>query len=301
MNPCFDKTSTVRRLVPGAVNRLENIRYDIGGKGLNVALVLQQLCVQVNCIGCLGTADEVSFNTLLRTTGLDFRYLPLEGKTRTNLKLQDAETGVLTEFNEPGPPMDAEQFVLFISLLEKETANSSYVVFSGRVPEGCGDNAYQHCMRAIANQRCVLDATDNSLLFGIRERPFLIKPNLQELQAIIGQELRTMDEIRNAIHGLIKDGVQNVIVSMGEEGALFTDGKHTLYSPALQVDVKSTVGAGDAMLGGVLMGLEKGADMGDSFRFGVAAGAASVMMEGTQPLQYSDFEALLPKVTLRKI
>jgi len=301
MNPCFDKTSTVRRLVLGEVNRLENIRYDVGGKGLNVALVLQRLGVQATCLCCLGMADEATFGALLRLEGLYFHYLPLEGKIRVNLKLMDAETGVVTELNEPGPPMGAEQFSRFISLLQKEAAHSTYVVFSGSVPEGCGGDVYQRCMEALPNHRCVLDTAGDALLFGIRERPFLIKPNLPELQILVGRELRTLNGIRDAMYGLIKDGVHNVIVSIGKEGALFTDGEQALYAPALQVNAKSTVGAGDAMLGGMLMGLEKGADMQESFRFGVAAGAASVMREGTQPPQYADFERLLPKVSLREV
>ena len=301
MNPSFDKTSMVRCLIPGEVNRLENTRCDAGGKGLNVSLTLQNLGVKTTCLGCLGVADETAFHTLLQPVSLCFHSFPLAGKTRTNLKLLDAETGLVTELNESGPPMDAKQLQRFISLLQKVAADSTYVVFSGSLPADCSEDAYQLCMHALPDKRCILDASGNPLLLGIQEKPFMVKPNLSELQTVFGKELRTLDGIRDTAYKLIRDGVQNVIVSMAKDGALFVDARHAIYAPALQVTAKSTVGAGDAMLGGILMGLEKGADMLTSFRYGVAAGAASVLSEGTQPLQYADFEMLLPQVTLREI
>ena len=100
---------------------------------------------------------------------------------------------------------------------------------------------------------------------------------------------------------LLKKGAQSVIVSMGKMGALFTDGKRTLYSPALTVKAMSTVGAGDAMVGGVLLGLEKGAPLAEAFRSGMAAGAASVMTEGTQPIRIADYQALIPKVAVQEV
>lgn len=301
MNPSFDKTATVDKLTDGGMNRLKDVRYDVGGKGINVAIVLKRLNVEVACVGCLGAVDELEFMEMMQKDCVSFRYLLLHGKIRTNLKIFDLETRAVTEFNEPGLTMDDRQMQEFLELLKTESADSRFVAFSGRLPLGCADDTYQKCMATVFGKDCVLDAAGNALLLGLKEKPFLIKPNLPELEGLMRHELKTLRSIRDAALVLVQYGARNVIVSMGKYGAIYTDGKRTLFAPALQVDVRSTVGAGDAMVGGVLMGLDKGETMEESLRLGVAAGAASVMTDGTQLITVSDFEALLPKVILQEL
>ncbi len=301
MNPSFDKTATVEHLAVGGVNRLHDVRYDAGGKGLNVAVVLRRLDVAVNCLGCLGAADEQAFMDMVAAEKVDFRYIRLPGKTRTNLKVLDLTTNVVTEFNEPGLDMDAAQMDAFMALLTAEAKDSRFVVFSGRLPPGCGQDTYARCMQALPGKDCVLDAAGGALRQGLAAKPYLIKPNLPELEALMGRELKTLRSIRDAALEMVAKGARHVIVSMGKYGAIHTDGIRTLYSPALQVTVRSSVGAGDAMVGGLLMGLERSDTMDVSLRYGVAAGAASVMTEGTQLINVCDFEALLPKVTLQEL
>ena len=301
MNPSFDKTATVERLLTGEVNRLANVRYDVGGKGLNVAVVLQRLLVPVACVGCLGDTDEQAFMEMVHRECLPFRYLRLPGKTRTNLKIRDLTSGIVTEFNEPGLRMNEEQQNTFIQLLAGEAESSRFVVLSGRLPVDCEPDLYRRCMEALPGKDCVLDAAGDELLYGLAAEPFLVKPNLPELEGLMKRELKTLRAIRDAAIELIDKGAKHVIVSMGRYGALYTEGTKTLFAPAVQVEARSTVGAGDAMVGGVLMGLFKGETMENSLRYGVAAGCASVMTDGTQLIKVSDFEALLPKVTLQEL
>jgi 1-phosphofructokinase len=276
-------------------------RLDVGGKGLNVAVVLGRLGVPVNCVGCLGIADERTFMDMVAAEGIDFRYIPLPGKTRTNLKIFDQSTRTVTEFNEPGLRMDTAQRAAFMTLLAAEAAQSDFVVFSGRLPQGCAEDTYARCMEALPDQRCVLDAAGEALRLGLAAKPFLVKPNLPELEALTGRALKTLRAIRDAALELVSGGARHAIVSMGKYGAVYTDGTHTLFAPALQVAAHSTVGAGDAMVGGLLMGLTHGEAMEDCLRYGVAAAAASVMTEGTQLINVADFEALLPKATLQAL
>ncbi len=301
MNPCYDKTAMVSHLKPGEVNRLRDVRVDIGGKAINVAIVLRRLGVEADCIGCLGEADESSFLQLLQKENVPMSYIRVPGQVRTNLKLLDDEAKSVTEFNEPGPTLTEADLDAFIALLKEKTADSSCVVFSGRLPMGCEQNTYQRCMSALEGKKCVLDASGKSLLYGIKEKPFFVKPNLPEMEAIMNRELRTLRSLRDAALFLMEYGAQNVIISMGKYGAMYTNGQKTLFAPALQVEARSTVGAGDAMIGGVLMGLAKGSSMEESFRFGVAAGAASVMTDGTQLLRPDDFYSLVPKVTVQEV
>ena len=301
MNPSFDKTAVVDRLLPGGLNRLHNVRYDAGGKGLNVAIVLKRLGVQTVCVGCVGEMDEREFLSLVQAEQVEFAYLRLPGKTRTNLKILDQETGSVTEFNEPGLTMDDAQFAVLMELLKTKASGSRFVVLSGRLPMGRHADTYLRCMQALQGTACVLDATGEALRLGLAAKPYLIKPNLPELEGLMGRECKTLRSIRDAALELVEQGAQHVIVSMGKYGAVYTDGRHTLFAPSVQVEARSTVGAGDAMVGGVLMALDQGAPVEDSLRYGVAAGCASVMTDGTQLLNVSDFEALLPKVTLQEL
>ena len=121
------------------------------------------------------------------------------------------------------------------------------------------------------------------------------------MEATLGIELRTMRTIRDAALLFIQLGVEHAVVSMGEMGAMYVSAKKTLFAPALRVETKSTVGAGDAMIGGMLLGYEKEKDMARAFRYGIAAGAASVMTEGTQLMLRSDFERLLDQVKIQEV
>lgn len=301
MNPSFDKTASVKALKPGDLNRLCDVRVDVGGKGVNVAVVLKRLGVPVGCVGCLGERGRESFLKMIRQEDVPFDYLPMPGEVRTNLKLVDESTRTVTEFNEPGISMNQSQLEDFLNLLKKKSEKSDYVVLSGRLPEGCEETTYQRCLKVLEGKRCVLDCAGETLLHGIKEKPFLIKPNLPEIEAIMKKELRTLRGLRDAALFLIEYGAQNVIISMGKYGAMLVSRKDTFFAPALMVEARSTVGAGDAMIGGVLAGLSRGESLEDSFRCGVAAGAASVMTAGTQLLRRPDFEALLPKVTVQEV
>ena len=301
MNPSFDKTASVDTLATGGLNRLRDVRVDVGGKGVNVAVVLKRLGVPVSCVGCLGERGRESFLQMIRQEGVPFDYLPMPGEVRTNLKLLDNSTRAITEFNEPGISMDSAQLEDFLTLLREKAGESEYVVLSGRLPEGCAEATYQRCLKTLEGKKCVLDCAGETLLHGVKERPFLIKPNLPEIEGIMKKELRTLRGLRDAALFLIEYGAQNVIISMGKYGAMLVSRTDTFFAPALMVEARSTVGAGDAMIGGVLAGLSRGESLAESFRCGVAAGAASVMTDGTQLLCRPDFEALLPKVTVKEV
>ncbi len=300
LNPAFDKTVKVEELRLGEVNRILHVREDLGGKGINVAAVARRLKLQVQCLGCMGETGSGKLREKMVEEGIPFEFMTIPGAIRTNMKIVSAKEQAVTEFNEPGCPMTEEQLEHFMTLVMGKSAGS-FVVLTGSLPPGCPEDTYQKIILQLDGTPCILDAQGNNLLLGLAAKPYLVKPNLSELESTIGTSLRTLRAIRDAAYVLMKKGAQSVIVSMGKMGALFTDGKRTLYSPALSVKALSTVGAGDAMVGGVLHGLEKGEPLADAFRCGMAAGAASVMTEGTQPICYEDYQSLLNKVVVQEV
>ena len=301
MNPSFDKTVEVDSFTPGEVNRIRAVRQDMGGKGLNVATVAHRLGLEVQCLGCMGENGAEHLTAMMEAEGLRHGFLRVLGDVRTNTKVFSRDGSGVTELNEPGAPLNAQQLAAFFDLAREKTAGSGVAVLTGSLPPGCPQGTYRDLMRALPGVDCILDAEGVELRLGAEAAPFLVKPNLHELESTLGIELRTLRAIRDAALMFIHKGVRHVVVSMGAMGAMYVSAGHTLYAPVLRVEAKSTVGAGDAMVGGILKGLEEEHDMAKAFRYGMAAGAASVMTEGTQLIRPEDFESLLGQVKVQEV
>ncbi len=302
MNPCFDRTVEVDTLQISRVNRIRNARDDLGGKGINVAVVAGRLGLDVQCIGIMGADGSSELCSLMDREGLRHRFLTVPGRVRTNMKIYSRDGQGVTELNEPGAAVDDSILREFFELTRQETAASEIVVMTGSLPPGCPEGTYRDLMNALDGKKCILDTEGKELELAAKgAKPYLIKPNLRELETTLGIELRTIRAIRDAALLFIRLGVEHAVVSMGEMGAMYVSEKKTLFAPALRIEAKSTVGAGDAMIGGMLMGYEKTGDMAKAFRYGIAAGAASVMTEGTQLIVRSDFEKLLAQVKVQEV
>lgn len=301
LNPSFDKTVEVDTLTLGEVNRIRSVRVDMGGKGVNVAVVARRLGLDALCIGCMGEQGARQFTGLLDAEGLPHRFLTVPGAVRTNLKVVSRDGKGVTELNEPGAPLSPQAIKDFFALAKEEAARSDYMVLTGSLPPGCPENTYGELIRAMENTRCILDAGGAALRLGAEAGPFLMKPNLAELEQALGAPLRTLRSIRDAALIFLRKGASHVVVSMGAMGAMYVSDARTLYAPALRVEARSTVGAGDAMVGGMLLGLQQDGDMAHAFRCGIAAGAASVMTEGTQLIRPEDFERLVSQVKVQEV
>ncbi len=302
LNPSFDKAVEMDSLKLGKVNRIRELREDLGGKGINVAVVAQRLGLDVQCIGTMGETGADQLCSLMDQEHLKHHFLRIPGKVRTNLKLVLKDEKGITELNEAGAPLNEEQLKAFFDLAREKTADSDVVVLTGSLPPGCPQGVYRDLMKALEGKKCILDTEGPELELAAKgAHPFLIKPNLHEMETTLGLELRTMRSIRDAALLFIRLGVEHAVVSMGAMGAMYVDSERTLFAPALRVSAKSTVGAGDAMLGGMLLGYEREGDMAKAFRYGVAAGAASVITEGTQLIVPEDFYALLDQVRVQEV
>ncbi len=295
MNPAFDRTLEVDRLVPGELNRVRVSRQDVGGKGINVAVVAKRLGLEARVVGCAGQEGAAAISAMLDGEGIRHALLPIPGRVRTNLKIVSLGGSPVTELNEPGAALTANQLELLTAMCRDSAAGSDWMVLTGSLPPGCPAGAYRALMEAL-DTPCILDASGAALRQGLTARPFLIKPNLREAEAALGRPIASVDDARAAAEEFLRLGAQHVILSMGGLGAIYTGEGIALFAPALPVEVRSTVGAGDAMLGGVLKGMQEERDMTLAFRYGVAAGAASVMTSGTQLIVPADFARLLEQV-----
>ncbi|MBQ7137801.1 MAG: 1-phosphofructokinase [Clostridia bacterium] len=300
LNPALDRTVTVDSLHPGQVNRIRTSRTDVGGKGVNVAVVCRRLGLEAQVIGCAGVDGYANLQAKAKAEGIGCDFHMVEGAIRVNTKVFPLDGSGVTELNEPGPTLTAEDLDVFFDLAIEKTRGSDFVVITGSLPPGCPAHTYRELIRAL-KVPCILDVGGEALRLGVAAKPFLIKPNHHELAATVGRELHTMEDIRAAAQSFVDRGVRHVVVSLGKDGALYVGEEGCFYAPEIPVEVKSTVGAGDALVGGLLYGLVTGGSMREGFRAGAAAGTASVMTEGTQLIIPDDFMRLIQQVQIQEL
>lgn len=276
-NPALDYIVRLPRLVAGETNRSQREELYFGGKGINVSLVLKELGVENTALGFIAGFTGDALADALQSKGIatDFIRLP-EGLTRINVKLKaEAET----EINAGGPPIPAD---CQRALLEKLASlrEGDTLVLAGSVPASMPKDLYEQIMAKFHGKgvRCVVDATGDLLLKVLKYKPFLIKPNLQELRELVGREPVGSEEVISAAKELQEQGAVNVLVSLGKEGALLLDEFGTVRKiGAVGGKPINTVGAGDSMVAGFLAGLGKGYDY--ALKLGSAAGGATACSE----------------------
>lgn len=303
LNPSIDHTLSIDGFEYGGLNRVVSSRFDAGGKGLNVAVTLSALGVEAQCAGFMFKESARLFETRLLKSGTAYDFIWLDGSARTNLKVFDRSRGVVTEFNESGREVGALDLERMTALIAHRCAHADFAVFSGSMPPGCPADSYAQMIRAVAGGkcRCVLDADGAPLREGIEARPWLIKPNRAELEALTGRALASIADVRDAAREIVARGVSVVAVSLGADGALIADADEAFFAPRLDIPVRSTVGAGDAMVAGMLCGFAGGKGLREAFCMGVASASAMCMTEGSEPPARADFTALLETVRTERI
>ena len=303
LNPAIDRSISIAEFTYGGMNRVKSVRNDAGGKGVNVAVTAARLGLETECISFLHKNGGQEIENRLIENGVQSAGVRLDGTLRTNIKLLDLSKNIITEINESGSPVSEEAIDRMTGLVALHAQNSDFLVLSGSLPPGCPIDYYRTLVETAAdmNCRCVLDAEGVRLTEGLKAHPYLIKPNQYELEMLVGRPLSSLADIKNAALDLIDTGVSVVAVSMGENGALITDGSETLYAPRLNVEVRSTVGAGDAMIAGLTAGCMAELPLSEIFVKGVACATASVMTEGTQLIDKPTYKSLLSKVEVKSI
>lgn len=300
LNPCTDRTVTVDAFHYGETNRAQKVQTDICGKGINVSAVLKNLEQETMCFGFCPKEDKEKLTGFLNSLSIPCEFVETEGGLRVNIKIFDASEGVLTEVNEKGTPVSEAAVSLLLEKAEEVFEKASVLVLSGSVPPGVPSDIYRKLSEKAAERgiRVILDASGELLKEGIKGKPYLIKPNMEELEELFGRKFEEEQEILKAAESLIKSGVSYVCVSMGKRGAFLVGKEGAFFSPALPVSVKGIQGAGDSLVAGICMAIRQEGDMETMLRFAVAAAGGSLLREGTKLCRKKDFEELLQKVKI---
>ena len=277
-NPAIDYVMQAGDIVFGKTNRSRSEEIFFGGKGINVSAVLSALGQSTTALGFTAGFTGEALEKAVVEMGVKADFIRLKkGNTRINVKLKGNEE---TEINAAGPHIEKEDTDRLFEKLESLKSGDT-LVLAGSIPASLPNDIYEQIAEKLQNKgiRLVVDATGNLLLNSLKYNPFLIKPNRQELEEIIGKEIKTEEQLISAANVLKQKGAENVLVSLGSEGAvlLAADGKVYKQS-AFEVKAVNTVGSGDSMIAGFLAGYENGCEY--ALKLGAAAGAATAALPG---------------------
>lgn len=268
LNPSVDYYMSITDLVSGQVNRSSAEKIEFGGKGINVSLMLKALGCKSRVITVLGGFTGRALLDKLQQLGIDCGYVEAEGNTRINVKLSD-----FTEINGSGVYVEKIATERLLKLLSS-ASSGDVVIMSGSACRGFDDDIYAFLIHKLKKMGvcCIVDTSGKLLKKAIEARPWLIKPNIYELGEIFNTKAITSEEVGEYSHRLIDQGVQNVLVTMGSEGAFFTDGNLDCFYKAPKIEALNTVGAGDCTLAGFVYQYLKTKNIEKSVNFAVKCG-----------------------------
>lgn len=303
INPSIDNHITVKKLVKDDAIRTVSMRRDPGGKGINVSRVVKELSGETRAFAIVGGCAGYMLRDLLDRDKIDFSYIEIVGETRINVILTDLSDRTQTRISAPGPVVEPKDIEAFMDLLSKVSPAPSFWVLGGSLPPGAPNDTYKNIIERlnIKGEKCVLDTDGEALELGVKASPFLIKPNEFELERLIGRPVIGEAEIVSVSREFCKNGVGVVIVSLGEKGAFLVTKDEALRLEPPKVEVRSKVGAGDSLIGGLLVSLEKGWGLKEAACYGVAAGTAAVMTEGTRLCLREDVERIFTAVKANSV
>jgi 1-phosphofructokinase len=302
MNPSIDRTLSLDSFALGGTNRaLKSVDHP-GGKGINTAIACRRLGMESALYGYLYEDHRKVIMDALEKEGVQVRCDIRQGRSRLNMKIHVKDRGDITEVNEMGAAVSKEEARAIALRITKDSADYEMLLLTGSLPPGCPDDFYEKIAKESAAP-VILDTTGEALRLGIRSGNIhLIKPNLSELEALVGRKLFSLREIKQAAMECTGMGVKYVVVSLGEKGAVMTDGKDCFHCPALPVKVGSTVGAGDCMVAGITYSLTRTKDdLKTTLRRAVAAGTAGTITQGTDLLYMDDFNFYFEEMQKTKI
>lgn len=309
-NPAIDKTACVRELIVGGLNRLSDVRQDAGGKGINVSKTLKALQTDSLATGFLaGSAGQIILD-LLEARRIPTDFIPVPGQTRTNLKVLN-QAMELTELNEPGPCVDADAIRTLIQTISNhaaralESQDECYVVLSGNTGPGVPDTIYRTMIEQFraAGIRTILDADGALFRQAVEAHPYAMKPNRYELAQYYGlaEDDLNPETIVDLARRFLSDQTRLVAVSMGIDGSIFITRDQVLRVPALTIDYRSAVGAGDAMVAAIADALQKGMSLEKTARYATAVSAGACLSAGTEPADLETVQSLLEQTVIEDL
>ncbi|PTV92800.1 fructose-1-phosphate kinase [Halanaerobium saccharolyticum] len=278
LNPALDKIIILDNLKVGKLNRVKETTVLAGGKGINVSEVLTELKVENKALGIVGGNNGRTITSMLENRGVNSDFIWSDFETRQNLKIKEKETNRETEINEAGR-VSEENVNDFIVLFEKSVKKNKTFVLSGSLPAGVDKDIYAVLIEKAKEKeaRVILDSSGEEFKLALKKAPYLVKPNLEELENLLGRKIHSNDDLKKGAKYLLDQGVSVVMISLGEKGAFIASESegYRIYTPQVKVS-QTTVGAGDTMVAGLAAEIDNDQDLKETGIFAAALATAFV-------------------------
>ena len=299
LNPSIDYVIKVDKLTTGNINRVNEEHVYPGGKGINVTRILKSLDNDNIALGFVsGFTGDYIINSL-QELNLKSDFIKVkEGFTRINVKVKSEEE---TEINGQGPKISEEELNQFYKVIDK-LVDGDILILSGSIPSCLDERLYESIMKKVEDRdiKVIVDATKNLLLNVLKYKPFLIKPNNHELAEMFNVELNSTEDGVFYARKLKEMGAQNVLISMGKDGALLvTENDEIFASSVAKGEVVNSVGAGDSMVAGFIAGYLKSNSYEEALRLGAASGGATAFSSDLATREFID--KLVDEIKIEKI
>jgi len=302
INPAVDKNTHISGLRPDSKLRCSHVVAEPGGGGINVSRAIHKLGGKSTCVYLAGGSTGDLLQSLLDEENITSHRVPIKDPTRENIMVVDDITQQQYRLIMEGPTVSTEEWHRSITEVTSLMAEGDYVVASGSLPAGVPSDYYAKVSEAVKAQggKIIVDTSGEALKYAAQAGVYLLKPNLGELSSLTSQEAVTGPDQEHLAQQMIDQGMTEVVVvSLGPKGAMLVTNNKIEYINAPTVHKKSTVGAGDSMVAGMVMRLAEGWSLTDAVRYGVACGTAAVMTEDTQLCNKEDVEELYQWIVQR--
>lgn len=304
LNPAIDQTAQARNLRPGRVNRVTSERSDAGGKGVYAAAFLARHGHALTVTGLLGRANVEPFEALFAERKIEDRFIRVPGRTRVNVKLVDPICELVTDINFTGIEATPDHVAEVMAVIEALAGEGvRWFVLSGSLPAGVDSGIYREMTESLKAKGCkiVLDGSGLPFNEALQAGPHVIRPNVDELQEIVGKPLSEHGDIVRAARGLFTEDAELALVTLREHGALFITAERAVLAEPPRVRIASTVGAADAMIAGITHGLLTDMDLTDLARLAMALSLGALGQLGPNLPPDEDIAAFAELVEVREL
>lgn len=303
LNPAIDRSYIINNFQPNNNYRIDDVTVTVGGKGINVAKTASILGEKLNATGFLGGATGEFIKKQLIEMGIKTSFVSINDESRNFTAIIDPINKTETTVNEIGPFVTKEELTKFIKEYIKILKYSQIIIASGSVPKGVPKTIYRDMVKIAKDNNVlpIIDASGKFLEEAIKAKPYMIKPNINELKEIVGYDLKNEYEIVHESKYICKQGVELVVISLGSNGAIFTTKEKVLKVEAPEIIPVNTVGSGDALVAGFAVAMIKNFRLEDAFRYGVACGTANALEKGIGYVDKDVVESLYEQVKIQRL
>ncbi|SKC43277.1 1-phosphofructokinase family hexose kinase [Maledivibacter halophilus] len=303
LNPAVDRSYIINDFKPDNKYRVNDVTVTVGGKGINVAKTASILGEKINATGFLGGLSGDYIKRELVKLGISTSFVSIKGESRNFTAIIDPINKTETTVNEEGPFVTKSELTTFIKEYIKILKYSKIIIASGSVPKGVPKTIYRDMVKIAKDNKVIpiIDASGKYLEEAIKAKPYMIKPNIQELRDLVGYGLKNEFEIVHESRYICKQGVELVVISLGSEGAIFATQEKVFKVKTPNIKLVNAVGSGDALVAGIATAMIRNYCLEEMLKYSVACGTANALEKEIGYVDRKKVEQLYNKVELLRL